>query len=113
MDVCKDIPISVSIPVNLDENTQSLYDSLSQSGYNLFNLNDSFYNDICTTYTTENGTDLTLADRKNLIYDNNGNVSMCQEGCTFQSFNLKTRKAKCDCSVQTEVTITDLKKNYF
>ena len=113
LDICKDIPIGVTIPVNLDENTQSIYDSLSQSGYNLFDLNDSFYNDICTTYTTENGTDLTLADRKNLIYDNNGNVSMCQEDCTFQSFNLTTRKAKCDCSVQTEVTITDVKKINF
>ena len=42
---------------------------MSQFGYNLFDLNDSFYNDICSTYTTENGTDLTLADRKNLIFD--------------------------------------------
>ena len=113
LDICKEVSISISIPVTLDENAQSVYNSLSQSGYNLFDLNDSFYNDICTTYTTENGTDLTLADRKNLIYDNNGNVSMCQEDCTFQSFNLTTRKAKCDCSVQTEVTITDVKKINF
>ena len=109
LEVCKDIPINVNIPVTLDENAQSVCDSLCESGYNLFDLNDSFYNDICTTYTTENGTDLTLAGRKNLIYDNNGNVSMCQEGCTFQSFNCTTRKAKCDCSVQTRDIITDIK----
>ena len=95
------------------ENNIFSFDSLSQSGYNLFDLNDSFYNDICSTYTTENGTDLTLADRKNLIYDNNGNVSMCQDGCTFQSYNSTTRKAKCDCSVQKEETITDVSKLNF
>ena len=113
LEVCKDIPISVSVPVNLDESTKSIYDSLSKSGYNLFNLNDSFYNDICSTYTTENGTDLTLADRKNLIYDNNGNISLCQDGCTFESYNLTTKKAKCNCSVQVEETITEIEKIKF
>ena len=69
LDICSNSPISVSIPVTLDENTKSIYDSLTQSGYNLFDLNDSFYNDVCTTYTSEDGTDLTLTDRKNLIYN--------------------------------------------
>ena len=113
LDICGDLPISVSVPINLDENTKSIYDSLSQSGYNLFNLNDSFYNDICTTFTTENGTDLTLAERKNLIYDNKANISLCQDGCTFQSYNITTKKAKCDCSVQSVETITDLNKINF
>ena len=113
MEVCGDIPISVSVPINLDENTKSIYDSLSNSGYNLFDLNDSFYNDICSTYTTENGTDLTLADRKHLLYDNNGNISLCQDDCSFQSYNLTTKKAKCDCSVQVEETITDVEKIKF
>ena len=54
---------------------------MSNSGYDLFNLNDSFYNDICSTYTTQDGTDLTLLDRKKIIYDKNTNISMCQEGC--------------------------------
>ena len=113
LDICEGIPISISIPVNLEDNTQLLYSSLSESGYNLFNLNDSFYNDICTTFTTENGTDLTLADRKNLIYNNNANISMCQDGCIFEYYNLTTKKAKCDCSVQKETTITDTKKINF
>ena len=108
LDICSDLAISVNIPVNLDKGTQSVYDSLSKSGYNLFNLNDSFYTDICSTYTSGDGTDLTLLDRKKIIYDNNGNVSMCQEGCYFQYYNLTTKKAKCDCVVQTKETITDI-----
>ena len=108
LDICSDLAISVNIPVHLDKGTQSVYDSLSKSGYNLFNLNDSFYTDICSTYTSGDGTDLTLLDRKKIIYDNNGNVSMCQEGCYFQYYNLTTKKAKCDCVVQTKETITDI-----
>ena len=113
LEVCEDISISVSVPVNLDESIKSNYYSLSQSGYNLFDLSDSFYNDICSTYTTENGTDLTLIDRKNLIYDTSGNVSMCQDGCTFQSYNLTTKKANCDCAVQISETETDVSKIKF
>ena len=108
LDVCKDVSITVKVPINLDENTQSIYDSLSQAGYNLFNLDDNFYNDICSTYTSVNGTDLTLADRKNIIYDNNGNITMCQEGCLFQSYNLTTKKSECDCAVQTNETIINI-----
>ena len=39
-----------------------------ESGINLLNINDSFYNDICFTYTSENGTDCTLKDRVNIFY---------------------------------------------
>ena len=113
LDICKNTQIKVNIPVNLDENTQSIYDSLSKSGYNLFNLEDDFYNDICSTYTTENGTDLTLADRKNIIYNTNGNKTMCQEGCIFQSYNIITKKSQCDCTVQTSETITNIDEIHF
>ena len=113
LDECKNIPINIQIPANLDENTESIYSSLSKSGYNLFDLNDDFYNDICSTYTTTNGTDLTLADRKNLIYDSSGDRNMCQNGCIFKSYNSTTKKSDCNCSVQTTETITDMEKiNY-
>ena len=110
LDECKNTSISISVPVNLDETTISLYDNMQKSGYNLFNLSDSFYNDICSTYTTEDGTDLTLSDRKNLIYNNNANVSMCQEGCTFKNYNITTKKSECSCTVQASKTVTDIDK---
>ena len=93
MDACKNISISISVPVNLNENTKNIYRNLNRSGYNLFDLNDPFYSDICSTYTTENGTDLTLVDRKNIIYDQNTNITFCQEGCTFQYYNLTNEKS--------------------
>ena len=69
LDICKKIRIKINIPINLNQDTLDLYISLNESGYNLFHSNDSFYNDVCATYTTENGTDITLLDRKRLIYD--------------------------------------------
>ena len=48
----------------MDSYIESLYNILSKIEYNLFDANDSFYNDICAAYTTENGTDILLYDRR-------------------------------------------------
>ena len=54
LSICKNT-ISISAPIELDNSISSLYDNMKESGYNLFNENDSFYNDICSIYTSENG----------------------------------------------------------
>ena len=99
---CFDVKIEVNIPVNLDNYTISLYDSLSKNGYNLFDSGSEFYNDICAVYTTINGTDITLEDRKKDIYKTSGNASLCQAGCDFELYNISNKKAKCNCSPQTQ-----------
>ena len=67
LEYCKDIKINVFFPIQLDNRTIILYNNLNLSGYNLFDSNDSFYNDICSVFTTINGTDITLIDRKKNI----------------------------------------------
>ena len=37
---------------------------MKEPGYNMFNLSDKFYQDICTPYKTEGNIDITLTDRK-------------------------------------------------
>ena len=113
LEICEGIFINIYSPVTLKENTELLFKSMSDSGYNLFNLNDSFYNDICSTYTTKDGTDLTLLDRKNIIYDQNTNISMCQEGCSLINYNITLKKANCDCKVQIENTTTSIENINF
>ena len=100
--ICKDMKISVSTPVKLDSSTSSLYDLLKDSGYDLFNESSDFYTDICSTFTSQNGTDMTLEDRKKEIFSTSANLSLCQSGCELESYNSTTRKAKCECSPQTE-----------
>ena len=54
---------------------------------------------------------MTLQNRKNEIYSENGNITMCQIGCEFESFNKTTKKAKCRCEIQKndiEINITKI-----
>ncbi len=73
---------------------------MKDSGYNLFNESDSFYTDICSTYTSQNGTDMTLGDRKQEIFLNKGNINTCQDSCEFVDYYSSIQKAKCECSPQ-------------
>ena len=110
---CKENEIIINIPTYLDEKTISLYDSLSKSGYNLFDPNDSFYNDICTTYTSGNSTDIILSDRKNIIFKNNGDKVLCQNNCKLKNFNSSNQKTVCECSVEYKVKEPDLNEIKF
>ena len=106
LDACSDEQISLNIPVVMDIEVETLSISLEKSGYNLFNKSDSFYHDICTTYTNENGTDMLLSDRKKDIYTTSQSKVICQTGCDLQSYNSTNKKAKCICSISTR-TIND------
>ena len=64
---CLDDLIIINTPVSLNNDVEIIYDDLNKSGYNLFDLNDSFYNDICSSYTTSNKTDIIIEDRKELL----------------------------------------------
>ena len=91
----------ISVPVKIQKETLSLYKSLNESGYNLFDSNDSFYNDICTPYTTENGTDISLNDRKEIIVDIGNDMNLCQTGCNLKSYDSSKNKATCICYVES------------
>ena len=103
---CSNEQISLNVPIVMDIEVETLYFSLEKSGYNLFNKSDSFYNDICATYTSENGTDVLLSDRKKDIYTTSQRKAICQAGCDLQLYNSTNKKAKCLCSISTK-TITD------
>ena len=49
LNICESNSITIKAPVKLDEDLDTIYKSLNNSGYNLFDLNDSFYNDVCST----------------------------------------------------------------
>jgi hypothetical protein len=105
---CSKEQISISVPVYLNEATKALYNNANNNGYDISNSNDSFYNDICAIYTTENGTDMSLNDRKNVIEESGGNLNYCQVGCTLESFNVTNQKAKCNCSVAEIKNVTNI-----
>ena len=95
---CDDITIDIYVPIKLDNRTLILYNNLNSSGYDLFDSNDSFYNDICSIYTTINGTDITLLDRQKEYY--NYSLLFCEEeGCTYDYYDSTINKVKCNCPI--------------
>ena len=88
LDKCNNINSTYSIPVNISESNLFKYDPSS-----------AYYNDECNKYTSENGLDMTIYDRK---YDyNENNLSLCQVNCTFKGYNSSTSKAECDCKIKS------------
>ena len=113
LEECEGMNVIINSPIDIDSYIESLYETMSKSGYNLFDANDSFYNDICAVYTTQNGTDILLYDRRMDIYQSTINISLCQEGCIFLSYNSETKKAECNCPIQKEKIQTNTSKMEF
>ena len=69
----------------------------------LYNKNSAYYNDICYTYTTEDGTDIPIQARQQKFKNNN--QSLCEEGCEFVQYHYDTEKAECACNVKINVPL--------
>ena len=110
LSICNDndIKIDVYSPVNLNQDIYDLAKHLKEQGYDLFDSNGSFYNDICSSYSSINDTDVILADRKNEFYDSN--ITLCENNCEYKGFDTESLRAKCECKVKTEInSIFDVK----
>ena len=93
LSICENTKIDISIPVILTDNID------------IHNSSSGYYNDICYTSTSENGTDITLKDRRQEFIYNNKTV--CQENCVFSDYDYNTQKAKCSCDIVKSSSIND------
>ena len=103
LSVCSNTNIDIYVSVQLDEETQTLYDNLKAQGYDLFDKNNKFYKDICTPYKSENGTDVLLADRYNDFFV--PNQLECQANCEYSDYLPESHYLKCECNVVDEEKI--------
>ena len=99
LSLCENNKIDIYIPTSLDNYTNELYESISKYGYDIFNENSSFYKDLCTPFTTEEGTDILLYDRQ-FIYHND--IPLCESNCIYKFYNSTNKKAKCQCQIKEE-----------
>ena len=88
---CKDLNIEIMIPLVINENILFKY-----------NMNSLYYNDVCYTYTSESGIDITLYDRRN---EYNNNLSLCQNNCKYKYYDSENKKIICQCSSKIEIDI--------
>ena len=84
--ICKDTKVSINIPIEISGNIDK------------FNTSSGYYNDICYVATSEDGTDISLKDRKNEYIE--GDNLICQEGCILTTYDSNTKKAKCECNAK-------------
>ena len=97
LSLCNNIKINIYKPVVLSEELLDLYNKMKEMGYDLFDINDAFYRDICTPFTTPNGTDVLLDDRINYYYHNN--ELLCQSNCELSDYDIESQMLECECDI--------------
>ena len=90
LSLCNDTKIEISLSVKINGSIDK------------YNINSDYYNDICSTTTSESGTDISLNDRKNEFIDNN--MSLCEENCELIEYNNEKGKAKCSCDIKLSIS---------
>ena len=80
-----------------------LYQNISSFGYDVFNKNDPFYNEICTVYSSEDSTDVLLIDRRLSYY--NKSLLFCENGCEYSNYNIDRKTVTCKCVVKKNVSL--------
>ena len=105
MSVCSENTINIYVKFDFSHETKKLYEELKSKGYDMLNINDPFYQDICTPYKSSNNTDIILSDRINYIYNNED--SQCQTNCYFSSYLLNSLYLNCTCEVVEDNTKTE------
>ena len=109
LSLCDNTTVSVYVPMALNEEQEEIYNQLVEQGYDPFDLNDKFYREICTPYTSENGTDVLLDDREEFVYTSLVNKSLCPTGCGYSEYSLNTKYIKCECDTNnTDIVTLDI-----
>jgi surface protein len=101
LSACNDVKITVSSNIK-DVESVKLEKALefNDLGYDIYNKSDIFYTDNCVG-ASENGNDITLNDRMIHFYPN---VSICNEGCEYNSVDYENQRFLCDCSIEENST---------
>ena len=110
LSICNKNSINIYVPIKLNEKTKQKAEELKKKGYDIFNINDPFYQDICTPYKSEDGTDMLLSDRIDYIYNNDD--IRCQPGCKFSNYILDTQYINCTCSVNENENFEEKKVEF-
>ena len=90
LEICKNSNIDIFIPVYINENILYQYET-----------NHSYYNDICYTFTTDDGLDIILYDRQSEF--NKNNMSLCYNNCVYNGYDSVNKNVMCHCQIQDRI----------
>ena len=66
LDICQNHTFEIRVPIEMKKYDLDLINNVKNLGYDMLNLSDPFYNDICSIFTYNNS-DISLNERKNLL----------------------------------------------
>jgi len=92
--------------------------SVINDGYDVFNFDSIFYNDICTPFTNEYGFDVLLDQRRTDYFDDT--LHICKDNCKFYGYNATTNAFSCACPVvndgnkdEQQIITQELPKDFY
>ena len=96
---CENTRIDIILPIDINQDEIDKY-----------NASSDYYDDICESYTSEDGTDIHIKDRQKEYIENN--MGICEEECYFSEYDFILRKAICSCLTKTKLeNISEIKLN--
>ena len=107
LSLCNDSSIQIVYALKNNSLDMNEIISFKDLGIDIFNINDSFFNDICQPYSDSNN-DIVLKDRIKEIYQN---YSLCDDGCKYSQFNDTYMTISCDCKVKNNISINETSLN--
>ena len=97
-DIKLDLYVDVFVPIrNLIFAHYNYFEYFDNQGFDIYDKNSNFYNDICLSSFLYNN-DLTLNDRKLEIYPNE--VNLCKANCEYKGINKNNKKIICYCNLK-------------
>ena len=95
LSICKNINISIIKKILNDSSIDWLkVFEVESIGVNVFDPNDTFFNDICFSYSNNQSNDVILSDRRNDYFQN---ISPCEDNCHYFTINSSSREVECYC----------------
>ena len=104
-EIKEDIYVDIYVPItDLDLINYNYSKHFAEQGYDIYDKNSDFYNDVCTPASIGKS-DIVLKDRRKDIYPNN--VTLCEEGCTYNGINIEEERIICSCNLNGNKNNTD------
>ena len=90
--------VIINVEIDWTSKHKKNIDYLTEKNINIFDSDDSFYNDVCFKFTTENETDIYLQERRDYYFIKDG---LCESGCKQVGFDANTSRIICKCNIKS------------
>ena len=109
MTVCSSLYIRTNYPLlynnsnnnyNISINFDLAY-NLSLLGHDVFDPDDPLFNDFCMNFTSSDGKDVTIKDRRNDYFQN---VSLCEHNCQYLQLLFNYNRVECACPIKHNIS---------